>query len=405
MDSTRGLRAAARHVRPLRWRISTAPAKPSVTVVDDLGEIEDLWRGFELDAITTPFQNFDWIAAYATTVATVEGHRTCALLGRDPDGDLNFILPLEIGTRLGARIAAVPGGAHANVQMPLLSVSGSRLSPRVLRRSLVATARDMGTVDAFHFRAQPRAWAGHPNPLPATALPTGERLHRLALDRDPATTLDRVIGKASRKKLRQKRRRLESLGKVAYHAASTAGESDAILAAFFEQKAERLREQHIPNPFVGATRDFLHRAVRAADNGHVALDLHALTLDSRIVAVFGATSDARSACGMFNSFARAPELLRISVGNLLLVEVIRHYARTGRRHFDLGVGEAEYKDTFCEEADPVVETILPVTSRGIAYAAVASAALTAKRVIKRSPLLLGALRRWGPAPSYGALGQ
>jgi CelD/BcsL family acetyltransferase involved in cellulose biosynthesis len=405
MRSTRDLREAVMPLHALPWGVSRAPSKPTVNVVDDLTEIEDLWRGFELDAITTPFQNFDWIAAYATTVSSVQGHRTCALLGRDADDDLAFILPLEIGSCMGARVATVPGGAHANVQMPLLSASGSRLSPRPLRRALVKTARKMGGIDALHFRAQPRAWAGHPNPFAAVALSTGERLHSLALDRDPADTWDRVIGRSWRKKLRQKRRRLEALGKVAYHSAASARESDAILATFFEQKAERFREQRIPNPFVGATQEFLHRAARAACDGHVALDLHAMTLDSRIVAVFGATSDARSACGMFNSFAPDPELLRTSVGHLLLVEVIGHYARTGRRHFDLGVGEADYKETFCESAEPVVETILPVTTRGIAYAALASAALTAKRMIKRRPSLLGALRRWSHAPSDAALGH
>jgi CelD/BcsL family acetyltransferase involved in cellulose biosynthesis len=237
------------------------------------------------------------------------------------------------------------------------------------------------------------------------ALSTGERLHSLALDGHPTETLDRVIGKSWRKKLRQKRRRLESLGRVAYRPAASARESDAILKVFFEQKAERFREQHIPNPFVGATQEFLRRAARAASDGHVALDLHAMTLDSRIIAVFGATSDARSACGMFNSFARDPELMRTSVGHLLLVEVIGHYARTGRRHFDLGTGEADYKETFCESAEPVVDTILPVTTRGIAYAALASAALTAKRIVKRRPLLVSALRRWSHAPSDASFGH
>jgi CelD/BcsL family acetyltransferase involved in cellulose biosynthesis len=389
MDSIRGLRGAV----------------PTVSVVDDLAEVEDLWRGFELDAIATPFQNFDWVAAYATTVSREEGHRTCALLGRDTDGDLAFILPLEIGDHMGARVASMPGGTHANVQMPLMSTSGSRLSPRAVRRALVQTAREMGGIDAVHFRAQPRAWAGRRNPFASMALSTGERLYSLALDGDPVSTLDRVVGPSWRKKLRQKRRRLESLGRVAYRAAASPREADAILATFFVQKAERFKEQHIPNPFIGATQEFLHRAARAAGDGHVALDLHALTLDSRIVAVFGATSDERSACGMFNSFARDPELLRTSVGHLLLVDVIGHYARTGRRHFDLGVGEAEYKATFCDSADPIVETILPVTMAGLAYAALASATLAVKRVIKRHPSVLAVLRRLAPALSYAVLGQ
>jgi CelD/BcsL family acetyltransferase involved in cellulose biosynthesis len=381
---------------------STATSKVTVDVVDDLAEVEDLWRGFELDAITTPFQSFDWIEAYATTVASPHGRRTCALLGRAGDGDLAFILPVEIDTLLGARIGAVPGGPHANVQMPLLSSSGTRLSPRALRRALAEAARRMG-LDALHLRSQPRTWAGYANPFASTGLSTGERLHSLTLDRDPEATLGRVIGPSWRKKLRQKRRRLEALGEVAYRTAASRHESDAILATFFAQKAERFRARHVPNPFVGAIQEFLHRAASPA--GRVALDLHAMTLDSRIVAVFGAASDARSACGMFNSFAQDPDLLRTSVGHLLLIEVIGHYARTGRRHFDLGVGEAPYKEAFCESAEPVVETIVPVTAAGIAYAGFAWSVLVAKRTIKRWPSLVGALRRFAPAPSSVGLGH
>jgi CelD/BcsL family acetyltransferase involved in cellulose biosynthesis len=287
----------------------------------------------------------------------------------------------------------MPGGAHANVQMPLLSAAGVRLSPAAVRRALAAGASRLG-VDAIHLRAQPTAWQSHPNPFAAGGAPSGDRLHSVVLDRDPAETLKRVVGAGSRKKLRQKRRRLEALGAVAHRTATRADEADEILATFFAQKAERLRSQGIPDPFVGATREFLRRAAGGGVGEKPAVDLHALTLDDRIVAVFGSASDARSACGMFNSFTPDASLVRTSVGDLLLEDVIGHYARSGRVHFDLGVGEAAYKDTFCERADVVVETVVPVTAAGVGYAVVARVTRAIRCAIKRRPTLLARLRRF-----------
>jgi CelD/BcsL family acetyltransferase involved in cellulose biosynthesis len=380
----------------LPWRagVSRARAQLVLTVVDDLAEIEVPWRRLEADGITTPFQTFAWVRAYAKTLAAAHGRTLRAVVAGDGTGEVCFIAPLEMRSRLGARVATLPGGAHANVQMPLLSRAGSRLPPGEVRRALVSGTKSMQGVDAIHMSSQPTAWSGHPNPFAAEAMASGERLHSIDLDPDPEETLNRVVGSGSRKKLRQKRRRLEALGPVTYRQAGTAEAVDAVLEAFFAQKAQRMRALGIPNPFVGATRDFLRDAARVGERGRPAVDLHALMLDSRIIAVFGAATDARSVCGMFNSFDPDPGLLRTSVGDLLLVDVLRHYARSGRRHFDLGLGEAAYKDTFCERADPVVETIIPLTAAGVAYAVFARARLVAKRAIKRHPALLSTLRRF-----------
>ena len=64
--------------------------------------------------------------------------------------------------------------------------------------------------------------------------------------------------------------------------------------------------------------------------------------------------------------------------------------------FDLGVGEARYKTTICDERDELVDTFVSVTAKGRLFAGVARARRSAKRWIKTQPRLLKlAHRAWG----------
>jgi CelD/BcsL family acetyltransferase involved in cellulose biosynthesis len=164
---------------------------------------------------------------------------------------------------------------------------------------------------------------------------------------------------------------------------------DAILSAFFAQKRERFRGTGIPNPFEdGATQRFLRAACLAGlDEGRPAVELHALAIGERVLAAFGGAVDQTRCCGMFTSFDPDPEVARSSPGELLMLDVIRHQCRQGRRVFDLGVGEARYKNSLCDEVEALVDAMLPVTARGHLYAAALAGCLRLKRTVKRTPWL------------------
>ena len=59
----------------------------------------------------------------------------------------------------------------------------------------------------------------------------------------------------------------------------------------------------------------------------------------------------------------------------------------------LGVGEARYKTTICDDSDDLVDTFFPLTARGRAYARYSQAKRALKRRIKTSPLALKAAQR------------
>jgi CelD/BcsL family acetyltransferase involved in cellulose biosynthesis len=155
----------------------------------------------------------------------------------------------------------------------------------------------------------------------------------------------------------------------------------------------------LPNPFEdNATQAFLRAAALAGlAEGRPAIELHALMLGDRIVAAFGAAVDDILCCGMFTSFDADPAIARASPGELLMLEVIHFQCGQGRRAFDLGVGEARYKNSLCDEVEELVDVTLPITARGRIYVARADGLLRLKGLAKQTPWLwnaVGRLQAW-----------
>ena len=367
--------------------VAAGPA-PALTLVPEvfssLAAAEATWRALETapGAVMTPYQRFDWVAACARILP--RGARPCPVLLRDPSGRPLALLPLFVHREAGIRVGRVIGGRHANYHMPLFAhPEAMALPPEAYARALLRAGAQAG-VDVIHLPDQPRLWNGLPNPLAhGTASPSDA--YGLALEADPEAVLKRVMSGDARRKLRQKEKWLTgALGPVAHRVASDDEEGAAILSAYLAQKALRFAQAGISDPFADpAARDFLAAAHRSG-----ALELHALrTEEGRILATFVGAVDARRFSGMLTSFDPDPALARFSPGDLLLQALIRDQCARGRTALDLGVGEARYKASVCDETIGLVDAVLPVSLRGRAYGAAAAAGARLKRRIKRDPRL------------------
>jgi CelD/BcsL family acetyltransferase involved in cellulose biosynthesis len=96
---------------------------------------------------------------------------------------------------------------------------------------------------------------------------------------------------------------------------------------------------------------------------------------------------------MATSFDMDSEVARTSPGEILLIDLIKLQCQAGITSFDLGVGEARYKTTICDERDELVDSFLPVTLKGRIFAGVARSKRSAKRWIKTQPRLLALAHR------------
>ena len=262
---------------------------------------------------------------------------------------------------------------------------------------LVAIGREL-RLDAIVFPDTPSAWDGQPNPLAAWGEAGANRAYRLTLGPDGEETLRRAVSKDGRKKLRSKERGLAALGTVTFARAVDPEGVDAALATFLRQKQARFSQQGIADPFLDeGVRRFIRAAALPTRPGcRPAIELFTLALDGQLLAVFGAAVDGRHLSGMFVSFESTHETARFSPGELLITHVVAECCERGFAGFDLGVGDARFKRTFCNEDVALLDAIVPVTAAGRAYTLARRVAVDLKRRLKASPTgmrLLGALRR------------
>jgi CelD/BcsL family acetyltransferase involved in cellulose biosynthesis len=216
--------------------------------------------------------------------------------------------------------------------------------------------------------------------------PSPSDCHRGNLEPQFDAFLRRHLSADARKNLRRKLKRLAEVGPVSHIRAKTEREVDRILQAFFAQKRERLTRMGAAGAFADpSTHAFLAAAACAglATDG-AAIELHALTLGERIVATFGGGTHRGCFYAMINSFDLDPEIARFSPGELLLARLVEEKCCAGLVSFDLGIGEARYKDTWCDVVEPLFDTIVPISMKGRAAACSESVWLRTKRFVKQS---------------------
>ena len=383
--------------------LRAARAYRGVEVHASFDAVATAWADLEAVAPCSIYQTRRWLVPWHAMLGRRHGITPWPVLARAADGRPSGLLLLGL-RRLGpCTVAAWLGGRDANAAMALLAPDapwcGAELKRLLREAARIASVRP----DVFMLTNQPFGWGGHINPLaslPHTASPSAAFGLRLVPD---AQGLFRAkLSKDAAKKLRRKEARLAALGTLAYRVASTAAERRAVLDAFLAHKIRRLRAKHISSDFASPEMRAFIEAASASDDagqgpgerGEAGIELHALTIDERVIAVYGGGAHRGGWSGMFNAFdADDDAVARCSPGDLLLMRVIARACASGLTHLDLGIGEARYKAVFCEEI-PLFDTIMPITVRGRALAAFLAAARAAKRGVKRHKRLLALARRF-----------
>jgi CelD/BcsL family acetyltransferase involved in cellulose biosynthesis len=341
------------------------------------------WDALAATGVATPYQLRDWVEGFVAH-ASQPGDEHVFITLRDDRGGLTGLFPLVLRRGRLGRIASFIGDKHANWHMPLLAPAlAASLDTAGSHRLLREIGALLPGLDAFSFINQPKTWNGSPAPLACLATWAGtQAAYGLDISEGGEAAMARAMSKHARKNLRNKRRKLDEMGPITLLHARTAGEIDMVATVFARQKAERFAELGIADPFASpGMMEFL----RAGAGGETPSRIwHALLLGERPIAVFVGAVDAVRYSGMATSFIADPNIARYSPGEALLSELIMAQAEAGRRMFDLGVGEARYKASFCDIVEPVVETVMPVSPRGYAI----MAALQLKRMAKQAGIIL-----------------
>ena len=360
-----------------------------IEIFDDPIAARHVFADMATDALATPYQRCAFVGSWLRTIGQAEGSKALIAVVRDDCGLATAILPLAVTQRNGLRTATFVGGKHANFHMGVFR-RGLLIDREAVAELLQRIGR-LADLDALLLVNQPEAWQGERNPLAAlTRQESPSNAHATKLERDFDEWFAVHYSKNAQKKLRKKARGLAQSGEVSTIIARDEATARRVLAAFLAQKRAQAKAGALVNDFQAteAARFLELAATDGLAEGCQALELHALVRGERILAVFGGLAGEGRFCGMITSHDVEPEVARCSPGELLILEVIRNVTERGFSTFDLGVGEARYKDVLCEIAERLNDSAVGFTAKGRLLAAAFLMQRRLKRWIKHTPRAL-----------------
>ena len=367
-------------------RIGAARSLGRVDVHENLAAADAAWTELEAICPCSIYQTRRFLLPWLATHGAAVGMTPMIVVAHNSKGIPVALLPFGVVRRGPVRVASFLGGDDSNSNIGLFRPD-SLLGPADLESLLRAAAGKTSLKpDLFLLINQPENFAGIKNPLDIFPHQTSASFcHSGALESDPKAFFAARLSKDTAKKLRKKRKRLEDMGALTYIQPTNALEVAHILDAFFTLKLERFRQQNIRSAFEEPqTRSYLERACCPRPDRSPSIELHALMLDHRIIAIFGGSVHREHLHLMFNAFDPDELIARSSPGDLLLQSILERACGDGVKTFDLGIGEARYKNTWCDHAEPMFDSVLAVTRLGKIFSAAETTRRHLKRWIKQS---------------------
>jgi CelD/BcsL family acetyltransferase involved in cellulose biosynthesis len=355
-------------------------------------DIEAEWRDLEARAPVSPYQRYDLCAAWARHAAAGAGIEVKIGVVRDKSGRAVLILPFGIARNLGVAAAVYLGGAHFNVNMPLVDPAWT-LDAKTAGAILDAYAGAV-RADVLLLRNQPRIWQRVLHPfagLPHDLAPDDIRL--VIIEDSYETYLACRLSRKMRSELKRKRIKLSDAGAVTLERATSVEEVDLLLAAFIGQKSKRLVAQGLGDPFVlPGVKAFLRESALAGLGGSGGMEIHAMMVNGKPISVRAGISHGKHLSFMVQSFDTEHQLAKYSPSEFLLNEVMAGASAKGFDSFDFGVGDGRFKQVWSNQMVPLFNIARPLTKKGRLYAGLMRLERAVTRSIKRNPGLFAAVQ-------------
>jgi CelD/BcsL family acetyltransferase involved in cellulose biosynthesis len=301
--------------------------------VADLGEPDG--------PLGTPYQSREFLRLWVRTVGRARRSEPLLVTLRDRAGHAVVRLAFCLERPLGFRVLRFMDGGVADYNAPILA-RGLRLDPDRSGGLWHAVRAALPRYDAADLAKIAPEVEGEPNPLAAVA--DGLHGHRVTL----ASTFDSYMGEGPRRKIasdaRRRRRNLEQRGPVAFVMAGAAEASPLFEALEAQKRAQYLRksgEDHFELPGVLAFYRALAEPAALGSLGHLSGlrcggDWAATHLGFVTRRSFHYTLPAYDSDTYGSSAA----------GRELMIELMRWCFASGRGTFDLGEGDAAYKESW-----------------------------------------------------------
>jgi CelD/BcsL family acetyltransferase involved in cellulose biosynthesis len=366
----------------------------SIEIVGDMRAAEATWRKVEIgDHLLTPFQRFDFLAAWQEHVGAGERFTPFIVIAYDAQRRPLLLLPLGTRQEHGVCVARFLGGKHATFNMPIWRRDFARGATAADIDALLAMIHAQSNVDILALMRQPQRWHDCANPMLLKPGQPSANVCPLMLLVPGAAPAER-ISNSFRRRLKGKERKLQAVAGYRYYRATEDSDVARLLDAFFIIKPQRMAQQKLPNVFADpGVESFIRTAcMTRTANGNRVIDIHALECDEEVIAIYAGVADDHRFSMMFNTYTLSGNA-KHSPGLILMRDIVDHYAERGFTSIDLGIGSDEYKRLFCKADEPIFDSFIPLSPRGHVAAAGLSAMTYLKRMVKQTPMLKRAAQK------------
>ena len=371
-----------------------------VALHNDLAAVEGEWRQFERTADCTPFQQFDWLAAWHRQIGARDGVLPVIALVRHAGGELACIWPLAVvASRLGRKLCWL-GQGLCDYNAPLLArdfpqrVTADRFVAawHGLRCRLQEQAPTRHHV--VNLEQMPECVGGQINPftsLDVALNASGAHWTRLGADWQKFYAEKR--SSATRRCDRAKIRHMSRYGEIRFVNCIEPEDLRRTLDVLIEQKARWLAGIGAADLFRRpGLREFLFDLASNRSAGHF---VHISRIDIGPVCMAANLGLVLGDCyyHVLTSYDRDLEASRYGPGTLHLRKLMEHAISLGLRRFDFTVGDEPYKREWADRTLKLFDHTTAATWTGGPAARILDVRRRLKRAIKQSPLLWPLLYR------------
>lgn len=376
------------------WR---ATPEVLLSVHDDFASLRGTWTALEQAGDCTAFQSFAWVSTWFAHIGKRAGVEPCIVTGWDADEEgALFILPLGIERGVAGAKLVWLGRGLCDYQGPVLS----RAFPRRVRhgqfKALWKQIREMlPEHDIVELTRMPEKIGGQANPFMQLGhmAQHASSAHMTRLKPSWDAYYDEKRSSGSKKRDRQKRRKMEGFGETVLVTPTDKDEIAYTVDALIDQKSASFARMGVANMFdKPGVRDFyMALATDAAAQGliHVAR----LEVGGKIAAANWGISFGGRYHYVLASYAEQEEFAKRGPGMMQLMDLMKHAIETGHTEFDFTIGDEGYKADWCEVEVKLYDHLEAATVRGLLTLLPTTAFFKVKRFIKQTPVLWQAFTR------------
>lgn len=376
-------------IAPVR---SYDPQNIKLCLVQDLAQVEDVWRKFQETAWHTPFQDYDWVKSWYSHHIEQTNTRPVVVLGYAND-ELVFILPLAVEQHCGIHRLSWLASEINDYNCPLITLEFlSHMTKSMAKKVWLEIARLDKSIDVFHLVKQPEKLAGFANPFAARG---GSKSscdsHMLTLKRDWKLLHSELRSVKFRRSVRQKKNRLKRAGKLTFRSVRKPAERASALNTILGWKSDQLEKTSDRNPFACPTLRHTIKSVAKTGTKTGSLRIYGLYLNGEMIAGIIVFVGGRT-FSLFTTAYDPDAMPSCSPGTVLLVKSLELSARAGMHTYDFLAGDEAYKLSWCTHRLGLIDCYFGATLIGHGLGFVSRLRLEGKKWIKSNANAMTFLR-------------